>query len=141
MKGYITGFISIGTSEESNVNRKSLVQKPFLSHDSDQLNRVFRGSCIHLSAFDPGVHKGVETNVGDGSQFMGCYIPTKLGKGALRQIVGFDFVVQDHLADGGSRVVVAGNHPLQKALVSEVVGTAAVPVALGTGKEIGQIFR
>ena len=75
----------------------------------------------------------------NGSDLVCCDIAAELGQSTLRQVVGFQLVGEDQLAELGDHVVVTADDSLEHAFMCKVVSAAAVAVALCCCVEKGQI--
>ena len=78
--------------------------------------------------------------MGDVAHLVPRDVPVELGQGALGQVVRLQLVGVDQLAQLRHHVVMPADDTLEHPLVGEMVGAAAVPVALGGGVEKRQVF-
>ena len=135
----IAQFICVCAADKGHIDLLSLVKKPLLAGDIDQLYDILSCLCIELAALESRIAEGVHADMSDGAELVAGDITEELGDRTLRKVIGFQLVVEDQLAELGNHVVVAADDSLEQAFVCKVVCTAAVAVALCCSIEQGQI--
>ena len=141
MDGAVAVLVGIGAAQEYDVNREALVEQALLAFDVDNLDEILGGVRVQLAAAVAGIGKGVKADVSDSTNIVRRDIAVHVGDNALRQVVGFDLVVQRKLTQTGGAVPVAADNALYEALMAVMVAAGAIAVALACRKEQGQILR
>ena len=114
----------------ADIEMDGLIEQSFFSCDVDQLDDIFLGYVIELAALETGIAESIHADMCDRADFVGSDITQQFGKSTLGQVVGFQLVVENQLAELGDHVVVAADDSLEHAFVCEVVSAAPVTVAL-----------
>ena len=141
MYGAVAVFVAVGCAQEHNIDREALVQQALLTFNVDDLDQIFLGYVVELAAAVARVNEGLQADMGDRADVVRGDIAVHVRDNALRQVVGFNLVVQRQLTQTGRAVPVAADDALDHALMAVVVAAGAVTVALTGCKEQGQVVR
>ena len=109
MNGAVAVLIGIGAADQAHIDGDGLVEQPFLTADMYQLHQILLGALVELAALVAGIHKGVQTHMGDGADVVGGNVPVHMGDDALGQVVGLQLVGQSQLAQLGGAIPVAAH--------------------------------
>ena len=88
------------------------------------------GQLVDLAAAKAGIDEGAKADVGDGARPMGRGIPQQMAHDALREDIGEDLVLLDHLPDLRRKAPVRAHRALEHPVVRQVVEPFVLAVAL-----------
>ncbi len=138
-KGDVTGFISVCTSDQSNVDGECGVEQIVLTLDVNQLDDVFLGYIVYFTAAVSGVDKCTQTYLCEAAGSMCSDISEQVAKSTLRYVVSFHLVFQSHFLQSGYCCPVTCNISFQQTFVRKVFCTTAIFVTLRTAVNISNI--
>src|SRR6516225_1609549 len=90
LHGKITVRIGAGATDDSNIDRKGLVEQTLCAPERHELNQVLGGSRIPLAAAVARIDKGADPDLRDVAGTMGSDIAEQMGDDALRQVIRFN---------------------------------------------------
>ena len=88
-----------------------------------------------------GIQEGFQTDIGEDAELMTGQSTEPMNEGALRKVIGFDFIIDSQLPDCRYGLPMTDDGPFQKARMSQVFGSAAVANPLRTCVNIGKVLR
>ena len=128
--GEIPVGVAGGGADDPDVDRKSLVGEAFLARDRDALDEVLLRAGVELAPAVLRIDEGLHADAGQVAGPTSGDVAEEMGDDALRQIVGLDEVVDRELLDLRHETPVPTDHPLDEALMAEVVEALLTSVAL-----------
>ena len=114
---------------------EGLVGEAFLAAERHPLDEVLGGLRVELAAAVLRIDEGLHADAGDMRGTMRGDVAEEVGDDALRQVVGLDGIVDRHLLELRHKPPVTADHPLDQALMGEMVETLGVAVALPGRKD------
>ena len=138
--GEIAHLVANGPADEHGVDRHRAVEHVLLAVDLDDLRDVLElaGALVHLSALDARVDEGAEADLAHLAREAAGHRTIELGDLALREAVGLDLVVGDHVHPARLEAPMRADDTLDQALVREMLN-AALTVGLTAGMQQGDV--
>ncbi|OQB34853.1 MAG: hypothetical protein BWY09_02540 [Candidatus Hydrogenedentes bacterium ADurb.Bin179] len=123
LQGNVAVWICGGATHHRHIRPYRLVPQHFASANLDDFHQVLTGACafIQFAAFDAGIDKSSQAHLSNEAGASRGNFTKPLGDYALRQVVGFHFVIRDDLDHIVVQSRVAQDHALDHAGVGKVV--------------------
>ena len=118
-----------GAADDRDVDRKRLVEQPWLAIDFDQPHQLFGGAGIELAAAIRGVDEGTEADLGKKTGLASRNLAKQMRDASERQIVGLDMVVDRHPGELRHQAEMPADQPLDQAGMRQPIeaAIAAIP--------------
>ena len=122
-------MIGRGPADDRDIDRKCLVEQPWLAIDFDQPHQLFRGARIQLAAAIGRVDEGSEADFGKKTGLASRNLAKQMRDASERQIVGLDVVVDRHPGELRHQAEMSADQALDEAGMRQAIEAAigAIP--------------
>ncbi|SCI18033.1 Uncharacterised protein [uncultured Megasphaera sp.] len=134
-------FVGCRAADDSYINFVRMIPEPFFAAQFNNFNDIFLRYIVDFAAFQTRINEGTEADFGNRAGTAARDVAEPLGQRALRQVVGFYFIVIYQFAQTRCQVEVTADNTFQHAFVAEVVQAAFTAVALACSINNCHVFR
>ena len=146
LEGEIAPLVGSGGPDQRHIRAQGTQVKPLLAVELHHLHNLLHRAPVHAPALASGIDKGVQPHLGQHTGPLGRALAQLVKDQPAGQVVGFDFVVVDHLPDAGrfqgrgAAGVGTGDNPAQQTGPGDVVDALdAVHIPRCDGVDCGQV--